>query len=195
MKKKMIIVASPPASGKTFVSEKLASELPCAVYLDKDDLGELVRCAFRISGERFDMDGDFYAANIRPAEYSTILNIAFSSLRFADIVILNGPFGKEVRNSQYMQSLKKRAEELNAELILIWVQASIEICRERMMRRGSDRDTLKLEHFEEYAKNIDYSPPYALERDGAVSRLIVFDTRSDELTNLSFGETIKILKS
>ena len=192
--KKMIIVAAPPASGKTFVSEKLASKLSNAVYLDKDDLGELVGCAFRVCGECFDMDGDFYVKNIRPAEYSTILNIAFSSLRFADVVVLNAPFGIEVRNSQYMQSLKMRAEKLDAELILIWVQASAEICRERMMSRGLDRDTLKLKNFSEYVKNVDYSPPYELERDGAVSRLIVFDARSDELTNLSFEEAFNVLK-
>ena len=194
MKKKLIIVASPPASGKTFVSERLASELSGAVYLDKDDLGELVRCAFRVGGERFDMDGKFYSESIRPYEYSTVLNIAFSTLRFADTVILNGPFTREVRSSEYMRSLKERAEEQGADLILIWVQASAEICRERMMKRGADRDALKLENFENYARGIDYSPPLALEADGAVSRLIVFDTRSDELTKRSFDETLKILK-
>ena len=193
--KKLIIVASPPASGKTYVSEKLAGKLFSAVYLDKDDLADLVKCAFQIGGQCVNMDGAFYAKNIRPAEYSTILNIAFSTLRFADNVILNGPFTKEVRDPAYMSMLKKRAEAYGAELVLIWVFASAEICHERMIRRAAERDAQKLKNFEEYVKNIDYSPPYALEQENSVSRLIVVDARSDEATEASIVKALEILKN
>ena len=36
MKKKLILVTSPPACGKTYISKKLAEELAHVVYLDKD---------------------------------------------------------------------------------------------------------------------------------------------------------------
>ena len=36
--KKMILVTSPPACGKTFVTKKLAKAMPNCVYLDKDSL-------------------------------------------------------------------------------------------------------------------------------------------------------------
>ena len=36
--KKLILVTSPPACGKTFISRKLAKALPNCVYLDKDTL-------------------------------------------------------------------------------------------------------------------------------------------------------------
>ena len=36
--KKLILVTSPPACGKTFVTRKLAKAMPNCVYLDKDTL-------------------------------------------------------------------------------------------------------------------------------------------------------------
>ena len=38
MSKKLILVVSPPACGKTYVSKKLAGALKHVVYLDKDTL-------------------------------------------------------------------------------------------------------------------------------------------------------------
>ena len=49
--KKMILVAAPPACGKTYVSELIASTLGHIAYFDKDDLAPLLRAAFAVSGE------------------------------------------------------------------------------------------------------------------------------------------------
>jgi uridine kinase len=46
MKKKLILVTSPPACGKTYVAMKLAAELNHVVYLDKDALIILSRQIF-----------------------------------------------------------------------------------------------------------------------------------------------------
>ena len=192
--KKLILVASPPACGKTYVSEMIAEAVEHIVYLDKDDLGDLIRASFAASGEKVDMDGEFYIKNLRPAEYSTILNIAFSALRFEDTVLLNAPFGSEVRDEKYMQNLKKRANENNAELVLIWVTASPDVCYERMKKRNSDRDTLKLENWDEYVKKIDYTAPTKLIDDEAVDRLIVFDTANDDTFASSLEKTLEIIR-
>ena len=193
MKKKLILVASPPACGKTYVSELIAKSVQHIVYLDKDDLCDLLGAAFAVSGNEINMDGDFYINNLRPAEYSTILDIAFSALRFEDYVILNAPFGKEVRNIEYMQMLKKRAEENDAELLLIWVVASENVCFERMKKRNSDRDVLKLQNFEQYVKQINFTPPYELEADGAVDGFIVFDNSDEASAKRCLDETLKII--
>ena len=42
MKKKLIFVAAPPACGKTYVSQRIAEAVPQMVYLDKDDLCDLL---------------------------------------------------------------------------------------------------------------------------------------------------------
>ena len=193
MKKKLILVASPPACGKTYISQMIAKAVKHIVYLDKDDIGELVRAAFCAADEKFDMDGDFYKEKLRDAEYSSIVNIAFSALGFEEKVILNAPFGKEVRDAGYMKNLKGRVNEQGAELVLIWVSATKEICHERMKKRGSDRDTLKLQSFDDYIKNIDFTPPYMLKECGAVDELVVFETEDDESFNTSLKKTLKII--
>ena len=45
--KKLILVTSPPACGKTFISRKLAKALPNCVYLDKDTLIVLSKQIFK----------------------------------------------------------------------------------------------------------------------------------------------------
>ena len=194
MKKKLILVASPPACGKTYVSERIAKELGHIVYLDKDDLADLLRRSFELCGEELNMDGEFYSKNLRPYEYSTIMHIAFSTLRFEDLVLLNAPLSREVRDLEYMRGLKARAEALGAELVLIWVTAPLSVCRERMAKRNSDRDTLKLQNWDAYVKNIDYSAPLSLKEENAVHHIIVFDTASEESFDRSFAETLETLK-
>ena len=64
-KKKLILVAAPPACGKNYVSERIAEECGHIVYLDKDDLCDLVSCAFDLCGKEHNMDSKFYSENIR----------------------------------------------------------------------------------------------------------------------------------
>ena len=50
------------------------------------------------------------------------------------------------------------------------------------------------EFFEEYAKNINYTPPYELSECGAVHRLVIFDTTSEDGFERSLEQTLEILK-
>ena len=194
MKKKLILVASPPACGKTYVSELISRSVEHIVYLDKDDLADLLRRSFELCGEKLDMDGRFYVENLRSVEYSTILHIAFSTLRFEDLVLLNAPLSKEVRDSDYMRYLKERAASLDAELVLVWVTAPLEVCYERMKKRNSDRDTLKLQNWDEYVKNINYTVPLKLVEDKAVDSLTVFDTSDDSTFSASLEKVLEIIR-
>ncbi len=193
MKKQLILVASPPACGKTYVSKLIAKSLDHIVYLDKDDLSDIVRAGFAAAGQELDMDGSFYIENLRSAEYSTILNIAFSTLQFEDRVILNAPFGKEVRDNEYIKILKDKANQNGADLLLIWVTVPESVCYERMKTRDSERDTLKLKNWDEYVSKINYNPPYELEEKGAVDKLIVFNNKDDASLNSSLKESLKII--
>ena len=193
MNKKLILVAAPPACGKTYVSMQLAKALKHIVYLDKDDLSNLVRAAFSIGNKPLDMDGNFYKENIRSAEYSTLLGIAFSALRFEDFVLVNAPFGSEVRNTEFIKSLKVKANENGADLLLIWVTAPLDICYERMKERNSDRDILKLKDWENYVKNINYEPPFELEKSGAVDKFMVYDTTNDKTQASSMNAALKMI--
>jgi hypothetical protein len=171
----------------------LAKSIENSVYLDKDDLANLLRRSFELCGEDLNMDGEFYSKNLRPYEYSTIMHIAFSTLRFEDLVLLNAPLSREVRDLEYMRDLKAQAEALDAELVLIWVTAPLSVCRERMAKRNSDRDTLKLRNWEGYVKNINYTAPEKLMEDEAVDSLLVFDTADDNAVAASLEKALKII--
>lgn len=51
MDKKLILVTSPPACGKTYVAKALAHELQHIVYLDKDTLIVLSKQIFKVAGQ------------------------------------------------------------------------------------------------------------------------------------------------
>jgi translation initiation factor 2B subunit (eIF-2B alpha/beta/delta family) len=51
MNKKLILVTSPPACGKTYISKQLAKRLKHVVYLDKDTLITLSKQIFVVAGE------------------------------------------------------------------------------------------------------------------------------------------------
>lgn len=194
MEKKLILVASPPASGKTYVSQRLAEALGQTVCLDKDDLCDLLRAGFAAAGEEVDMDGAFYGENLRAGEYATLLHLGFASLRHLQQVLVCAPFGKEIRDTEYMRRLKARANEAGADLVVIWVWAPPALCRQRMAQRASDRDTRKLEDWESYAQSINYTPPYELKNTGAVDRFMVFDNRDAAAMERSLNGALLMLQ-
>lgn len=191
--KKIILVAAPPACGKNYVSELICGAVASISYFDKDDLGILLRRSFELCGEKIDMDGDFYLQNLRSAEYATLFDLAFSALRFSNSVLINAPLLKEIRDVEYMCGLKKQAESLGAQLILVWVVAPIGVCHARMKARNSPRDVLKLARWEEYVRNTDYSAPRMLETSGAVDKLFVFDNENNETAIESLKKFLDIL--
>ena len=65
MDKKLILVTSPPACGKTYVAKALAHELQHIVYLDKDTLIVLSKQIFKVAGQPYDRSSAFFQANIR----------------------------------------------------------------------------------------------------------------------------------
>lgn len=194
MDKKLILVAAPPACGKTYVSERIAQSIQHIVYLDKDDLTELVRTSFAVAGNALDMDGAFYIENIRAAEYATLLHIALSTLRFEQYVLVNAPFGKEVRNVEFIKELKNKVNGLGAQLVLLWVTAPLDLCYQRMKKRNSDRDTLKLQNWDAYVKKINYEPPYALVQESAVDRFMVIDTKNEQSLNASMESALNMIQ-
>ncbi|MGM9631748.1 MAG: AAA family ATPase [Eubacteriales bacterium] len=157
--KHLILVTSPPASGKTYVSKQLAKQLHNIVYLDKDALIPLSNRVFLAGNEEINRSSPFFEENIRNYEYIAILDIAFEALEYADLVLVNAPFTREVRDNAYIASLKDKLASLGAQLTVIWVETDIEVTRKRMIERNSPRDTWKLAHWDEYVSGRDYSTP------------------------------------
>jgi tRNA uridine 5-carbamoylmethylation protein Kti12 len=159
MKKRMILVTSPPASGKTYVSQQLAKKIPNIVYLDKDALVPLSNRIFIAAGEPINRSSPFFEEHVRNFEYDAILGIGFEALEYSDVVLINAPFTREVRDDGYMKGLKEKLAAHGAELTLIWIVTDIEVTRQRMIERNSPRDTWKIANWDEYVAGRNYSIP------------------------------------
>lgn len=157
--KNFVLVASPPASGKTFIAKKLAGAIPNSVYLDKDSLIVLSKQIFRSADEPFDRSSAFFEQQVRNPEYEAILQIAAEALEFNGCVIVNAPFTRELRDAAWLDGMRRKLAGMDARLTVVWVHTDLEICRARMVARNSERDTWKLAHWEEYVKSRNFNPP------------------------------------
>ena len=63
--KKLILVTSPPACGKTYISKELSKRLKHIVYLDKDSLIPLSKQIFLAAGEEYNRSSPFFEKYIR----------------------------------------------------------------------------------------------------------------------------------
>lgn len=193
--KKMILVTSPPACGKTYISRQLAKNLKHVVYLDKDTLIVLSNRIFDAAGEERNRSSDFFEANIRNYEYEAIIDIGMEALDYDDTVLINAPFTREIRNPEYMDRFRKRLAKKQARLEIIWIITDPEVCHERMIRRNSSRDTWKLENWDEYRKGVDFSIPSAIDRpDSTDDDLLLFYNSTEQEYTESMKRIIRILE-
>ncbi len=193
--KKLILVTSPPACGKTYISKQLSKTLKHVVYLDKDTLILLSKQIFKVAGEPYNRSSQFFEDNIRDYEYETVVALALEALEYDDIVLINAPFTEEIRDMNYINNLKAKLKEKNARLVVIWVETSIEVCRQRMIARNSDRDTWKLEHWEEYIAGVNFTIPTTLDDPKVVDDLLIFKNSSDREYEASMKRIVEILEA
>ncbi|WP_167956706.1 AAA family ATPase [Anaerosporobacter faecicola] len=188
--KKLILVTSPPACGKTFISKQLAKTLKHIVYLDKDTLIPLSKQVFIAANQEINRSSDFFETYVRNVEYTVVIDLALEALEYEDLVLINAPFTREIHDLQYMQNFKKQVNDNGAELVVVWVDTDVEVCHQRMIDRASDRDTWKLEHWDEYIATRDYNLPEVLQQEGSTDHLLIFHNSSDE----EFAESMKAME-
>ncbi|MBQ1255387.1 MAG: AAA family ATPase [Clostridia bacterium] len=193
--KRLILVTSPPACGKTYISKKLAENLRHVVYLDKDTLIPLSKVIFQVAGEPYNRSSDFFNKYIRDIEYVTTLDLAYEALKYDDIVLINAPFTREVRDHDYIMALKKKLITMNTKLTIIWVETSPEVCKQRMIDRNSDRDTWKLQNWDEYIKGVNFNIPSALDDPDVLDDLLIFKNSSDAEYKESMRRIVDIIEN
>ena len=180
--KKLILVTSPPACGKTFVTKKLAKAMPNCVYLDKDSLIVLSKQIFVVANQEYNRSSDFFEENIRNYEYDAIMEVAREALEYNDTVLINAPFTREVRDAEYIQNLRDMLAKKDAKLVIVWVETDKEVCHQRMIERNSSRDTWKLANWDEYIAGCNFTRP-------DIDDLVIFKNSSTE----EFNESIKTI--
>lgn len=192
--KRLILVTSPPACGKTYVSKQLARHLKHVVYLDKDTLIVLSKQIFKVANQPYDRSSPFFEENIRNAEYEAIVDLAMEALEYEDMVLINAPFSREVRNVAYMAALREKLRRKNARLTVIWVQADVEVCRQRMIARKSERDTTKLANWDRYIKTRDFNIPKTLDDPGVVDDLLIFPNNDEAQFKTSMQQVLRVIE-
>ncbi len=187
MTKKLILVTSPPACGKTYISKELAKRLNPIVYLDKDTLITLSKQIFVVANEPYNRSSDFFEAHIRDYEYDCVVDLALEALEYSDKVLINAPFTREIRDLEYMDKLKSDLAKKGATLVIIWVNTDPEIVHQRMISRASDRDTWKLENWDEYISKCNFEIPSNLEDPDSKDALMIFNNNNND----EFEESMK----
>lgn len=195
MTKRLILVTSPPASGKTYISKKLAEKLKHVVYLDKDTLIPLSKQIFVAAGEEYNRSSPFFEKYIRDYEYIAIVDLALEALKYDDKALINAPFTQEIRDVEYMKILKAKLKELNAKLTVIWIITEPEIVHQRMIERNSDRDIWKLENWDEYIKTVDFSIPSTIDDPNDDFDFLKFYNSSDEEYKESLERIVTLLEN
>ncbi len=184
--KRMIFVTSPPACGKTKLSKKLAKAIKHIVYLDKDTLIPLSKQIFAVAGQPYNRSSDFFEKEIRDYEYNVVMDLAFEAIKYEDLVMVNAPFTREIRDNEYIASLREKLKDYDAKLTVIWIVTDPEVCHQRMIDRASDRDTWKLENWDQYLSTVNFTIPENLIDPEDEYSLLLYHNSTDELAAESF---------
>ncbi|MBQ8725984.1 MAG: AAA family ATPase [Clostridia bacterium] len=190
MAKHFILITSPPACGKTRLAKRLASQLSNAVYLDKDSLIPLSKQIFKVAHKPYNRSSEFFKKNIRDFEYEVIINQGMDAIKYADAVIINAPFRKEVRSPEFIADFKERLKKVDAKLLVVWISVAPELCRKRMFKRNSDRDKWKIEHWEEYVKTVNFDAPNIAEEE-----LFIHKNSTDDEADEHFERLLEKIKN
>ena len=194
MVKKLILVTSPPACGKTHISKELSKELKNIVYLDKDTLIPLSKQIFVVANQPYNRSSDFFEEHIRNYEYECVIDLALDALDYNDMVLINAPFTREIRDMEYINNLKAMLAKKGAKLVVIWVQTSPEIVHKRMIARNSDRDTWKLQNWDKYIAGCNFSIPENLNNPNIKDDLLIFKNDNNREFEESMKHIVAILK-
>lgn len=194
MEKRMIFVTSPPACGKTKLSKRLATEIKHIVYLDKDTLIPLSKKIFEVANEPYNRSSDFFKKYVRDPEYDVIMDLAFEALKYENLVMVNAPFTKEIRDDEYIANLREKLKDYGAKLTVIWIVTDPEVCHQRMIDRNSDRDVWKLANWDEYISTVNFNIPENLRDPEDEGSLLLHHNSNDELTESSFAKLMKFFE-
>lgn len=87
-----------------------------------------------------------------------------------------------------MNGFRKKLQEHDTELVVIWVETDIEVCHQRMIDRNSERDTWKLANWDEYISRCNFEKPEG------IPELRVFKNSSKEEFEQSMAELVEYFK-
>ncbi|HLD81463.1 MAG TPA: ATP-binding protein [archaeon] len=131
----LLVVFGAPGAGKSTLARVLAKRLGCVV-LDKDMVDEAFSPGVR--------DAE-YQEKIEPKCYEAMANVAVENLALGNSIIVDAPMAnKYSKVDEVVEKMKCAAEKAGAELRLVECNLSLEKLKERITKRGLERDANKL---------------------------------------------------
>ena len=146
------IVIGTAGSGKSTIAQRLAREY-AAAYLDKDAMSaRFVEAALLAAGyDPGDRESnEFYRERILPLEYDSLLDVAGANLRIGRPVVVDAPFSPYLPDPNFITTAAERFDWPPVDIEVIRVRASPATLRQRLRKRGLERDRKKLAHWDEY---------------------------------------------
>lgn len=154
-----LLIAGPPASGKSMVGASLAKRLGAAL-IDLDVATEPLLSVIRSLLHVDDVDDPRLATLTRADRYETIIRLAEDNLRVGNTVVLVAPFTEERRNFHNWEELVDRLHRATGGAVtLIWLHLSRGELLQRMRSRRADRDEAKLSREQQFLDRLDLGPP------------------------------------
>lgn len=132
---KLVLVSGPPGCGKSTLAKGLAEKFGF-VWLDKDCIDEPFS-----PGKR----GVHYTKKVEPKVLAGVLALARLNLSAGNSVLLDVPWTHIMLNSpEWVEAIRMSAKASGAALQVLECVISEDVLRERLRKRGLDRDQVKL---------------------------------------------------
>jgi predicted kinase len=155
-----VVVAGPPASGKSSLGARLARAVRAAL-LDQDVMTRpLVAVIAGLLGTPADQLDDLrLRAASRDAVYRALLDTAVSNLAVGTPVVLIAPFAHERGDPRRWQLVRARLEAAGGTPSLLWMRCPRDELLRRLHTRAAPRDRAKLADPEKHLTAGVLAPP------------------------------------
>jgi predicted kinase len=179
----LMLVAGGPGAGKTVIGRALARAIPTAMLLDKDVVASpwLDPLLARLNRGAVDRDSAVYWDELRPLEYASLFAAAYDNLGVGKTAIVVAPLAPELRDREWVDGVRARADACAARLAVLWIAADEADARERMIARNDTRDAWKLAHWDAFNERNPYAAPAPMTH---VDWLVLHNHRSSRIDDL-----------